>query len=478
MKFLKFILVLVLLVLFLLLGGIVFSNNIISFMTKTKNSEFQNVKFSLKNREMTFDNFVINGNNLGRGRATVIPTRSGLFKMIPSVKLSNLKLEQVNLDKIYKEKDEKIDNFIEKLEIPESSQKENKTTDEFVRETTLNTKILANDIDDFINNKIKEDIIKTNTLKNDYSTSKDLKNKAQKIVDLNSELNPLVKSINEEKENAEKSLSKIEDERNLMLQNVSTELTKLEKEISMNDVNKMNNNNIQNMNLYIFMDKGKVIGNTLSKSLKVVKLIKEIENLKISISNVNINNGEVVVNDLKNPQNLNGYISQNNLKALINKKNEDYQIAYRENDLSMRILYSDKKINTVIEYLKNNLISGKIIKLVSEVVLENNNFKNLNNTILTDEEKQLLLQKMESLKVNDYNQLMAKYAEQTRVIENLIENVNIKVNKLDTLKKDLLSLDKIVVLEQPQTNEQNKNSTLPNSLNENSQTNGQNEKSN
>lgn len=478
MKFLKFILVLVLLVLFLLLGGIIFSNNIISFMTKTKNSEFQNVKFSLKNREMTFDNFVINGNNLGRGRATVIPTRSGLFKMIPSVKLSNLKLEQVNLDKIYKEKDEKIDNFIEKLEIPESSQKENKTTDEFVRETTLNTKILANDIDDFINNKIKEDIIKTNTLKNDYSTSKDLKNKAQKIVDLNSELNPLVKSINEEKENAEKSLSKIEDERNLMLQNVSTELTKLEKEISMNDVNKMNNNNIQNMNLYIFMDKGKVIGNTLSKSLKVVKLIKEIENLKISISNVNINNGEVVVNDLKNPQNLNGYISQNNLKALINKKNEDYQIAYRENDLSMRILYSDKKINTVIEYLKNNLISGKIIKLVSEVVLENNNFKNLNNTILTDEEKQLLLQKMESLKVNDYNQLMAKYAEQTRVIENLIENVNIKVNKLDTLKKDLLSLDKIVVLEQPQTNEQNKNSTLPNSLNENSQTNGQNEKSN
>lgn len=447
-------------------------------MTKTKNSEFQNVKFSLKNREMTFDNFVINGNNLGRGRATVIPTRSGLFKMIPSVKLSNLKLEQVNLDKIYKEKDEKIDNFIEKLEIPESSQKENKTTDEFVRETTLNTKVLANDIDNFINNKIKEDIIKTNTLKNDYSTSKDLKNKAQKIVDLNSELNPLVKSINEEKENAEKSLSKIEDERNLMLQNVSTELTKLEKEISMNDVNKMNNNNIQNMNLYIFMDKGKVIGNTLSKSLKVVKLIKEIENLKISISNVNINNGEVVVNDLKNPQNLNGYISQNNLKALINKKNEDYQIAYRENDLSMRILYSDKKINTVIEYLKNNLISGKIIKLVSEVVLENNNFKNLNNTILTDEEKQLLLQKMESLKVNDYNQLMAKYAEQTRVIENLIENVNIKVNKLDTLKKDLLSLDKIVVLEQPQTNEQNKNSTLPNSLNENSQTNGQNEKSN
>ena len=478
MRFLKFILVLFLLVLFFLLGGVIFSNNIISYMTKTKNSEFQNVKFSFKNKEMTFDNFAVNGKNLGKGRATVIPTRSGLFKMIPSVKLANLKLEEVNLEKIYSEKDKKIDNFVEKLEVPANSNKETKSTDEFVSQTTLNTQVLANNIDDFIYNKIRENIIKTNVLKNDYNTSQDLRTKAQKILDLNSELDPLVKSINEQKEDAEKTVSKIEDERNLMLENVSNELEKLEKEISLNDVNKMNNNNIQNMNLYIFMDKGKVISDTLNRSFKIVNLVKEIEKLKLSISNININNGEVVINDLKNPQNLNGYISQNNLKALINKKNEDYQIAYRENDLSMRILYSDKKINTVIEYLKNNLISGKIIKLVSEVVLENNNFKNLNNTILTDEEKQLLLQKMESLKVNDYNQLMAKYAEQTRVIENLIENVNIKVNKLDTLKKDLLSLDKIVVLEQPQTNEQNKNSTLPNSLNENSQTNGQNEKSN
>ena len=102
MKFLKSMLVLVLLVLLFLLGGVIFSNNIISYMTKTKNSEFQNVKFSFKNKEMTFDNFVINGKDLGKGRATVIPTRSGLFKIIPSIKLSNLKLEEVNLEKIEK----------------------------------------------------------------------------------------------------------------------------------------------------------------------------------------------------------------------------------------------------------------------------------------------------------------------------------------------------------------------------------------
>ena len=336
MKFLKSMLVLVLLVLLFLLGGVIFSNNIISYMTKTKNSEFQNVKFSFKNKEMTFDNFVINGKNLGKGRATVIPTRSGLFKIIPSIKLANLKLEEVNLEKIYGEKDGKIDNFIEKLEVPTDSNKETKSTDEFVSQTTLNTQVLANNIDDFIYNKIRENIIKTNVLKNDYNTSQDLKTKAQKILDLNSELDPLVKSINEQKEDAEKTVSKIEDERNLMLENVSNELEKLEKEISLNDVNKMNNNNIQNMNLYIFMDKGKAISDTLSRSFKIVNLLKEIEKLKLSISNININNGEVVINDLKNPQNLNGYISQNNLKALISKKDGDYQISSHENDIRIK----------------------------------------------------------------------------------------------------------------------------------------------
>lgn len=469
MKFLKSMLVLVLLVLLFLLGGVIFSNNIISYMTKTKNSEFQNVKFSFKNKEMTFDNFVINGKDLGKGRATVIPTRSGLFKIIPSIKLANLKLEEVNLEKIYGEKDGKIDNFIEKLEVPTDSNKETKSTDEFVSQTTLNTQVLANNIDDFIYNKIRENIIKTNVLKNDYNTSQDLKTKAQKILDLNSELDPLVKSINEQKEDAEKTVSKIEDERNLMLENVSNELEKLEKEISLNDVNKMNNNNIQNMNLYIFMDKGKAISDTLSRSFKIVNLLKEIEKLKLSVSNININNGEVVINDLKNPQNLNGYISQNNLKALISKKDGDYQISSHENDLLIKTLYSDKKIDLIIEYLKNNLIPGKAIKLVSEVVSENNSFKNLNNTVLTDEEKQLLMQKMESLKTNDYNQLMTKYAEQTKTIESLIENVNVKISKLDALKKDLLSLDKIVTLE-PQNNEQNKNNSLPNSENINNQT--------
>ena len=64
MKILKWLLSLVLIALFVLLCSVMFSSNIVSYMTKTKHSEFENVKFSIKNNEMVFDNFVVNGKNL------------------------------------------------------------------------------------------------------------------------------------------------------------------------------------------------------------------------------------------------------------------------------------------------------------------------------------------------------------------------------------------------------------------------------
>lgn len=95
MKILKWLLSLVLIALFVLLCSVMFSSNIVSQMTKTKHSEFENVKFSIKNNEMVFDNFVVNGKNLGKGRANVV-IGTGLFKLVPKLTLSNLKLEDVN----------------------------------------------------------------------------------------------------------------------------------------------------------------------------------------------------------------------------------------------------------------------------------------------------------------------------------------------------------------------------------------------
>ena len=107
--------------------------------------------------------------------------------------------------------------------------------------------------------------------------------------------------------------------------------------------------------------------------------------------------------------------------------------------------------------------------------MENNNFKNLNHTVLSDEEKTLLTQKIENLRNNNYQQIMTKYEEDNKNIETLIDTVYAQKDKLDKLQRDLLSLGTIIAVEQPavtnnentpQSNNQN-NSSAINILNNN-----------
>ena len=100
--------------------------------------------------------------------------------------------------------------------------------------------------------------------------------------------------------------------------------------------------------------------------------------------------------------------------------------------------------------------------------MENDNFKNLNHTVLTDEEKTLLTQKIENLRNNNYQQIMTKYEEDNKNIETLIDTVYAQKDKLDKLQRDLLSLGTIITVEQPavtnenisQNNNQNNGSTI------------------
>jgi len=436
-------------------------------MTKSKNSEFENVKFSVRNSEMTFDNFVVNGKSLGKGRATVGIVQSGLFNLVPKLTLSNLKLDDVNLESIYKEKNSQIDTFTEKINSLTSQEKSDKTTADFIKETTDKVTTLSNNTNNFINSKWKENIEKINVLKKDYVGLTDLKSKAQKIVELNNEIKPLIKSINSEKENIEKNISEIELERDIALANVSDNLTKLEKEISLNDFNNNSNNNVQNMNLYIFLDKGKNLETSLNTALKATSLIKEIKDLNIRISDININDGKIVVKGLNgNNSQINGEVLlENNSKALIKGINNGYEIIYNKDNFTSKTLFAINKISSLIEYSKNDLLEGRIVKLASELILENNNFKNLNHTVLTDEEKTLLTQKIENLRNNNYQQIMSKYEEDNKNIETLIDNVYVQKNKLDKLQRDLLSLGTIITFEQTanetaENNSQNNNSTI------------------
>ena len=467
MKILKYLLSLILIALVMMLFGVMFSSNIVTYMTKSKNSEFENVKFSVRNSEMTFDNFVVNGKSLGKGRATVGIVQSGLFNLVPKLTLSNLKLDDVNLESIYKEKNSQIDTFTEKINSLTSQEKSDKTTADFIKETTDKVTTLSNNTNNLINSKWKENIEKINVLKKDYVGLTDLKSKAQKIVELNNEIKPLIKSINSEKENIEKNISEIELERDIALANVSDNLTKLEKEISLNDFNNNSNNNVQNMNLYIFLDKGKNLETSLNTALKATSLIKEIKDLNIRISDININDGKIVVKGLNgNNSQINGEVLlENNSKALIKGLNNGYEITYNKDNFTSKTLFAINKISSLIEYSKNDLLEGRIVKLASELILENNNFKNLNHTVLTDEEKTLLTQKIENLRNNNYQQIMSKYEEDNKNIETLIDNVYVQKNKLDKLQRDLLSLGTIITFEQTanetaENNSQNNNSTI------------------
>ena len=491
MKILKYLLSLILIALVMMLFGVMFSSNIVTYMTKSKNSEFENVKFSVKNSEMTFDNFVVNGKSLGKGRATVGIVQSGLFNLVPKLTLSNLKLDDVNLESIYKEKNSQIDTFTEKINSLTSQEKSDKTTADFIKETTDKVTTLSNNTNNLINSKWKENIEKINVLKKDYVGLTDLKSKAQKIVELNNEIKPLIKSINSEKENIEKNISEIELERDIALANVSDNLTKLEKEISLNDFNNNSNNNVQNMNLYIFLDKGKNLETSLNTALKATSLIKEIKDLNIRISDININDGKIVVKGLNgNNSQINGEVLlENNSKALIKGLNNGYEITYNKDNFTSKTLFAINKISSLIEYSKNDLLEGRIVKLASELILENSNFKNLNHTVLTDEEKTLLTQKIENLRNNNYQQIMSKYEEDNKNIETLIDNVYVQKNKLDKLQRDLLSLGTIITFEQTanetaENSSQNNNSTInvlsnPSSVNSNnSNTNNNTEKQN
>ena len=68
MKVLRILLLVTLLLVILAIGTLFFSGKIIESKLNTSEVQLENFKFSLKKREVTFDNFVINGSSLGPGR--------------------------------------------------------------------------------------------------------------------------------------------------------------------------------------------------------------------------------------------------------------------------------------------------------------------------------------------------------------------------------------------------------------------------
>ena len=199
MKVLKLLLVVLLLLIFGGLGIVFFQNNIISHMTKTEKSSFINAKYSIKTNEILFDGFIVNGKNLGKGRVTVNLEKSGAFGLIPKIKLKKMKLENLDLNSVYTAPNALIDGFMVKITSPIREEKVLKTTEEYLLESTKDIENLNLEIENFINDKIKTNIEKTNKIKEDYKASTNLKSKVENLSELNKEASPLIKSISDEK---------------------------------------------------------------------------------------------------------------------------------------------------------------------------------------------------------------------------------------------------------------------------------------
>lgn len=472
MKILKFLLGIFLLLILGGLGGVIFSDKIVTHITKTPNSEFENVKVSINNGEMYFDNFLVNGKKLGKGEAKLNIKGTGPFNLIPKVIVSSLKLDDVDMANIYNMPNSQIDGLMEKIDAPIENTQAEKTTEQYLKEISTEIGKVNQDVDNFVNNKIKENINNTNKLKEEYKNQTDLKIKAQKINELNKEVKPLSKLINDEKIKSEEAISKIEIEKNIVLDNLSEELTKLEKIIKLNDLN--------NLDTYIYLDRGKSVVQTLNKSLKVVTLIDEIKKLSLGINDLVINDGKIKFSSLNNDT-LNGEITlENNEKIYVKSKNEDYLLSYEKGDLKINSTYKNgEKIQSEINYKKSGLLDNKIVELATEINFIKNNFKSTNKTLLTEEDKKLLLEKINLLEQSKYNEIMAQYLLQTTEIENLVNSTYVQLEKLTQLQKELLQLDKIIPTEVVK-NEENINSensvknSLENNLQNNSQNNSQN----
>ena len=441
MKVLKLLLVVLLLLIFGGLGIVFFQNNIISHMTKTEKSSFINAKYSIKTNEILFDGFIVNGKNLGKGRVTVNLEKSGAFGLIPKIKLKKMKLENLDLNSVYTAPNALIDGFMVKITSPIREEKVLKTTEEYLLESTKDIENLNLEIENFINDKIKTNIEKTNKIKEDYKASTNLKSKVENLSELNKEASPLIKSISDEKEKLEYAVSDIEVNKNIILTNMSSELKKLENTLSLNGV--------QNINSYIFLDKEEEIASSLNNSLKIITLIDEIKNLSIEISDIEINKNRVIISKLNEKKSdITGEILlDNNVKVNVKGSETGYNLDSIMNDLSIKaVLEKDKKINATLTYGKKDILEGKIINLISDLVYENNNFQNINKTIFSEEDKKLLTEKTETIESTYYNEIMNQYSIQTSKIDELIEKIYKQKEKLDKIQKDLLVLNKFIEL--------------------------------
>lgn len=443
MKFLKFLLITVIALLVLFIGMVVFSNKIITELTKSKDSEFENLKFSIATREVKFDNYVLNGENLGKGTGK-INVKKTLENGILTRKIyfSNLTLEDVDMDAINANTDKFIDSYVDSLEIPQIAvEKEQIKTVDFLLDKESKKAQILMDTDGVITSKIIPTVVIIDKLKKEFSEIKEFSSKASKIKEINDTIKPLSKQILDQKKQIQDLVISIGNDRSIMLENTSKDLKELDAELKMNDITNIGN--------YVFIDKGQEIKENTNKLLKELKIIRSISKLsKQDISEVTINKNQVVAKT--NKQKLDDIIinlgkgAESKVQVSVVNAKEVYNINYKNTDLVMNMIYKEsEKIESEIKYIKANFLSkdgNQEISLDQKLVFDGQKLIKENKTLLTEPQKLEISEKIKTLTETRYNEIVSNYSEQTLKIEEILKSLQAKITELDNLYFNLLKL--------------------------------------
>ena len=437
MKIVKILLSVILLLVIVLTAGIIFSNNIVYYMTKTKDTRFENIKYSVEKGTMTFDNLILDKKSFGKGSAKVKLEREGFLGLVPQLTLSEVKLENVDMNEIYGIENKQIDSFIGKIDEQYSKTENDLTLEQYVDNVEKNVDNLNSSINDFTENKISGNISKINQIKQDYSNSSKINEKSIKIAELNKETTNLIKVISKEKLKYEEEIEKIEAEKNEVLLKFGQNIENLQKEIELNNVNKLHE--------YIFLDKGEKLKDAENKSLKLFKFVNEIKKLSFKITDLDINNGEIKITNIgQNKLNVEATMSENVIVKGEGTLN-NYNIDINFDDMKILTKYTvDQEIVSDIIYTKKDLLKEKNVEIKVNLLFKGNNFSIQNKTILTDEEQNNINLLNEEIENDGYNEKLNEYKIQNEKIDGFINILKENLMKLDKVQNDILKIDVII----------------------------------
>lgn len=437
MKIVKILLSIILLLVIVLTTGIIFSNNIVYYMTRTKDTRFENIKYSVEKGTMTFDDLILDKKSFGKGSAKVKLEREGFLGLVPRLTLSEVKLENVDMNDIYGIESKQIDSFIGKIDEQYSKTENDLTLEKYVDNVGKNVDNLNSSINDFTENKISGNISKINQIKQDYSNSSKINEKSIKIAELNKETTNLIKVISKEKLKYEEEIENIEAEKNEVLLKFGQNVENLQKEIELNNVNKLYE--------YIFLDKDEKLKDVENKSLKLFKFVNEIKKLSFKITDLDINNGEIKITNIRqNKLNVEARMSENVIVKGEGTLN-NYNIDINFDDIKILTKYTvDQEIVSDIIYMKKDLLKEKNVEIKVSLLFKDNNFSIQNKTILTAEDQNNINLLNEEIENDGYNEKLNEYKIQNEKIDGFINILKENLMKLDKVQNDILKIDVII----------------------------------